>query len=464
MSKRERSLHILEAIRRAFAEFLTIPTIVIGAFLLLAAATYFLDAMRIARGWPAPIPGTHDSATHLLGTIATSIITVTSITFSLLLVAVQQGAAALTSQVYDQFLRRWSNQFYFGFFIGLALYCLVILATIHPSYTPIYGLTLALILTIAALYLLILLIYTTIDQMRPVVIVQAIRDHTLRARECQRGLLRRTRRTAHATNGPAIQVAADKAGFLTRVNVAAIDKAAGKCAAGTEIVMRRSIGDYVAFRDIIAEIRTPDGTDVAAMRKALVAALVIETQRDLDTDPAFGIEQLVTIGWTSISTAKSNPEPGQFACWSLRDILAHWSEDEHVERNEEMAPEAASPVVYTDNAPDVLLDAFESLTVVASESMQHQTLAEIYRSFAASFPRLSSPLQDRAEDILLRSVSALGEHVPTRYLGDAIADLIETLERSGRATTAETMRTAWRSLETNVGLLNSRATRVPARA
>ncbi len=458
MPKPQKLAHALQAIRRAFAQFLTIPTVVIIIFLLLSGATHVLDRIRIALGWPAFLIGTHESAASLLGTVATSIITVTSITFSLLLVAVQQGAAALTSQVYDQFLRRPANQVYFGYFIGLALYCLVILATIHPDYTPVYGVALALFLTVVALFLLIVLIYTTVDQMRPAMIIEAIRDHTLSARQSQLALLRDTRSSPRLDRPAARRVSAEDSGFLTKVDVPAIAKAAADVAPCAEIVVLSSIGDYVAFGDHIAEIRTDGERDTSELEKTLRAALSLETQRNLDTDAAFGIEQLATIGWTSVSTAKSDPQAGQLACWNLRDIMARWSDSEPIERNQDTG-EPPSPVVYSDNVHEALMRAFESLAVVSSESMQHQTIAEIYRTFAILFHRLSPLAQDKVETIVLRSISALGDHVPTGRLGDALRDLRQALEKSGRTKTADALQTAWRQLEARIGLLNSRATR-----
>jgi uncharacterized membrane protein len=61
-----------EQVRRAFAEFLTIPTAMIAAFLVVAALMYQLDHARIARGWPSLVPGDHQSIRTLLGTIASS--------------------------------------------------------------------------------------------------------------------------------------------------------------------------------------------------------------------------------------------------------------------------------------------------------------------------------------------------------------------------------------------------------
>jgi Predicted membrane protein (DUF2254) len=464
---RRTSRHLVETIRRAFAEFLTIPTLVIGGFLLLAVVTYFLDRAHIAREGPTVglvngiLFSDPQSVSGLLGVIAAGVITLASITFALLLIAVQQGAAALTSQVFDQFLRRRANQFYFGFFIGLALYALIILATSSPSHTPVYGVAFAFLMTVVTLYLLILLIYTTIDQMRPVMIIQAIRDHTLFARESQLHLLQNTRRSSQSCRPVAARVTADRNGFLVRVDIAAVAKVTAKAPRDVEIVILASIGDYVTLHDVIAEIKADVGEDASTLGQVVRTALVLEEQRDLGTDPAFGIEQLLMIGWTSISTAKSNPQPGLLVCQSLRYILACWFEpgDHAGSGSRGAVVEPPPPVVYRDNVPEQVIKTFESLAVVASESMQHQSLAEILRTFAVMFWRLPVPLQKRAEDMLLRSLSALGEHVPTSDLDESLSEVIAALTEAGRSGSAGAIRAAQQQLRMSIGRLNSRSTR-----
>ena len=394
----ETSRQLWQTVRRAFVEFLAIPTVVIAGFLLLALVTFVIDEARMAEAGPAAPPewrglfSDAQATRDFISVIAGSIITVTSITLSLLLIAVQQGAAALTSQVFDQFLRRRTNQFYFGFFIGLALYSLIVLASINPSHQPTYGVALAGLMTAAALYVLILLVYTTIDEMRPVVIIQSIHDHTLLARQCQLDLLSSTRRSPRLPGTASARITADQSGFLTHVDVAAIAKAVSEKTvngSAAEVAILVSIGDYVAFGDPVAEIRTASPHDTAPLEPVIRKAVILEEQRDLDTDPAYGVEQLATIGWTSISTAKSNPDPGLLAIRNLRDLLARWLQtDAAFGARSEGAADPASPVVYADNLPDQLMKAFESLAVVASESMQHQSAAEIYRTFASQFHRL----------------------------------------------------------------------------
>lgn len=95
-------MQIRESLRRAITSFLAIPTGVVALFVLLALGTYTLDQAQIAALRPTRefmvghVVGDPEATSNLLGTIAGGIITVTSITFSLLLLALQQSAGSLT--------------------------------------------------------------------------------------------------------------------------------------------------------------------------------------------------------------------------------------------------------------------------------------------------------------------------------------------------------------------------------
>jgi hypothetical protein len=200
--------------------------------------------------------------------------------------------------------------------------------------------------------------------------------------------------------------------------------------------------------------------DGSSLESAIRKAVVLEQQRDLDTDAAFGIDQLVTIGWTSTSTAKSNPGPALLAIWNLRDLLARWLQsDAAFGSGEDDAADPAAPVVYSDNLPERLMKGFESLAVVASESMQHQSVAEIYRAFANLFHRLPPPLRRQAEDLLLRSLSGLGDHILTSDLEAALSALIDAFAAAGRPQSAAAIGAAQHQLGLSIGRLNSRSTR-----
>lgn len=464
MGEKSAAQRVMEVVRRALSEFLAVPVLVVGGFLALAVATYVLDQAWWTPGkqpqeltWLNELFGDTGALSSLLGTIATSLITVTSITFSLLLLAIQQGAAALTSQVFDQFMRRRSNQVYFGFFVGLSVFALITLVTVSQVHRPVFGALAAVLLTTVALCLVVVLIYTTIDQMRPASIIRAIRGHVLRAREAQRPLLERTRRSVSPELRVVRRISSEREGFVVQLDPDRIAHAVAQDR--LEVEVRIEIGSYVAYGDVLADLRCGadlDDARVGRLAHAVVAAIRLGDERELDRDPGSGIKQIETIGWTSISTARSNPAPGLLACQSLRDILARWSAEDPC------LGDPSSPVIYADRVPAQAVAALESLSVVASESMQHQALAEIVRTLAALLGRLSRPLADQIEDVALRSLSALGEHVLTRELQAALGELADALAEAGRGATADAIRRAERLHAKSVGVLKSRSTRVPS--
>ncbi|MEO8727618.1 MAG: DUF2254 family protein [Acidobacteriaceae bacterium] len=461
---------ISEAMAEAFSEFLTIPTCIIIGFLALSIGSYLLD--RAAPQWLAVLRNlllahvfADPQATNsLLSIIAAGLITVTSITISLLLLALQQSAANFTAQILDQYMRRRINQAYFGFFVGLALYSLVTLATINKPFNPVFGAALAFLLTVAALYLLIVLLYTTINQMRPAQIMEAIHDHVLAARECQLDLIGKTRRAPISNSPPSLQIKAQEEGFVTKIDVDRISGTAQRLFPGAEVTLVVSIGSYVAFQDVIATATevagAHTGDDAAGFIKTVQAAVTLERQRDITADAAYGIEQLAMIGWTSISSAKSNLAAGLLALHALRDILARWSLENQPEEKKEEQISPVLAVVYSDDTFGQLLDAFESLAVISSESMQYQVFAEVLRTFAIMYPRLPGQHRPRVEDLLLRILPALGDHVLTRDLDSALDALLRTMTSCSRLKTAALVEKAHRQLQQSVGKLGSRSTRV----
>lgn len=431
-SVREGLIDLRNGIRRAFAEFLTVPTLMVAGFLLLALALYALDRGKLdsldpVRGFLTKYVFIDaETTSDLLAAIAAGIITVASITISLLLLAVQQGAGSMTSAVFDQFMRRRLNQIYFGFFIGLALYSLVTLATVHESSNAVLGATVGFVLTIVALFLLIVLLYSTINQMRPAVIIAAIHDHTLRARRRQLPLITRTRRVAALAGGPVTTVKSAQTGFVVRIETDKLTQAQSGWDPGTEIQLRVSVGSFVAFRDTVADIRGRSETSRESLAESVPRAIVLERQRDIAHDPAYGIGQLGRIGWSSISSAKSSPGPGLHVIRSLRDLMSRWAEESVAD-----GPVDTLPVVYDDTVHPEVLDAFESLAVASAESMQHQCLAEIVRAIAITLGRL--PPDHRAATVALaaRILPSISQHVLTADLVTSLRDLKTALAECG---------------------------------
>jgi uncharacterized membrane protein len=448
-------------VRRAFREFLTVPTLIIAAFALLAAASYAIDRARPEALEPlrnllrAHVFADARATSDLLSATAAGLIAVTTLTITLLLIVVQQSASTMTAQVFDQFLWRRANQFYFGFFIGLTINTLLTLSTVTSALNPVFGGAFALSGTIVALYMLILLLYTTINQMRPEEIIEAIHDHILRARSLQiEELVERTRRASAFAGPVVIDASARRHGFVTRIDPAVFERELDQGHGDVEVRLRVHIGSFVAHGDVMAGIVAADRETAARFHDATLRAVHIERQRDLSHDPACGIEQLELIAWTSISTSKSNPGPGLRTIFSLRDIMARWT-------LEHAGPRAnILPVVYEDDVFGRLFDAFETFAVVSSESMQHQIYIEVLRTFASLFGRLRAEHRRRIADAVRRVLPALGDHVLTAELDAALQDLSRELRQWNASEVAEQVEQARDGLARSVGRLASRSTRV----
>ena len=146
--------------------------------------------------------------------------------------------------------------------------------------------------------------------------------------------------------------------------------------------------------------------------------------------------------------------------WNLRDLLARWlSTDAAFGAKSPIAHDPATKVVYFDTLPERLMQAFESLVVVASESMQHQSAAQVYRTFGSLFHGLPPALQQQADDLLLRSLSGLGDQILTSELETSLEFLIDALTKAGRSQSAGVIEMARDKLAESIGLLNSRSTR-----
>ncbi|MFD4421440.1 DUF2254 family protein [Agromyces sp. NPDC058484] len=472
-SRAERQQGLLRSVQRSFAEFLLLPTLVIVGFIVLAVVSFILDKADIGglgafrETMTKLVFGSADATGSLLATLAASLITLTSITFSVLLLAVQQAAASMTSQVVDQFLRRRLNQLFFGSFLGLAIYCLIVLSTAHPGYNPVIGGTIALLLSFGVLYGLILLIYLTVNQIRPANIVEMIHDRTLRARLVQRReITSRTRRSARTEGGAPVSVTATESGLLTGVDLDVLAQAAGAARDGRggggeigEVVLYPSMGTSISYGDVVAQVWPGSGRSADDVERTVRRALTVGSIRDLDRDPGYGVQQLVDIGWTTISTSKQNPAPGKQSIAALRDLLARWA-DEGADADSDAADdERVLPVVYHDTAPNEVLNALELMAVVSTESLQVPAFVDVVRAIAVLFDRLPPELQSRSEDVVLRILSGMADHLMTAPLESELFALSDVLRGAGRIETAAAVDRARVALAKSVGSLHSRADR-----
>jgi hypothetical protein len=424
--------------RRGVAEFLRLPLLLTLLFCLAGVAVAILDAVA---GPAAPLRGTAaaivpgDGAVDFVSSVATSVVTITSITFSVLLLAVQQTASSLTAVVFDQFLRRVANQVYFGFFIGLSAYCFIVLGAARQNRAPVYGAAITMVLTVAALVVLLLLIHGTIDQMRPQSVVRSIHELALRARERELLLLGRTRERRHSdANAKQRLVTVPDSGYVTSID---LDGLAGLARAGgedLEVIVDGTLGRYLMFGDVVARLvgvaPDDDSWDDDARR-----CFRLDDIRDVEVESGYATDQLENICWSASSSAQQSPQTATTALRALRDLLTRWLDAGERDRSERSQRPDELPIVYVDGAAPRILGSVATIVVATAESRQAQTCAEALRAFAGVAEHLQSDNDRRVfAEALDSALPAVIQHADVPTLKIALRELEEALEVHGHET------------------------------
>ncbi|WP_296606629.1 DUF2254 family protein [Nocardioides sp.] len=398
---------------RALREFALVPILVVVVLLVLAGVSivgdqahgaFFASARRLLGHYIGA-----SSATGTLTAVATGLVTVTSITFSVLLLAVQQTASSLSPVVFDQFVRRRTNQVYLGLFVGLALYSYVVMAAVQPKTPPIIGAFFATVLTVVALGCLLFLVYSTIDQMRPDNVMRQLHDRAVAAHEREGRIVARTRRTSTSTAPVNAELRADTFGYVESVDLDRIERAMGAGGGSgvadpgsrPEVEILVAIGDQVVLGALLARVRHPDRAEAQRICRELANALPVSPAPDIDFDPSTAVRDISNIGWTSGSTSKHNPAIAGQALHALRDLGARW-----LIEGERVGDESAS-VVYPDRDVETLLEAVYSAAVVARESRQHQQAVRVLQTYRFLAELASPPLVER----IRRDVAALQDEL-----------------------------------------------------
>lgn len=383
---------------RAATELAAVPLLIILGFCglavvsIIADQTHSVGVLNSARQAAGHVVGKQAASTALQA-IATGLVTVASITFSVLLLAVQQTAANLSPVVLDQFIRRRSNQAFLGFFVGLTLFSYVVMAAVQNSTPPILGATLATLLTIVALLILLLLVYSTVAQMRPANVVRVIHDRALAARREEERILARTRRESTSGHPVAALYRAKITGYLTHLDLDRMQRALAT-AEDAEICLHVTLGQHISYGEPVATVRDGHIDRAEAIARHVAAALTVSAQRDLAHDPTTGIDQLGNIAWTSGSTAKHNPEIAREALNALEDIAARWLIDKPESRPTQDPPERLA-IIYREDDLDRLLDVFYSMLIAAHESHQHTFAAAVLYAYSRLLQRASGPVGQR---------------------------------------------------------------------
>lgn len=327
------------------------PGLMIAVSIALAVVLIEIDS-RVKTEWLENFPRIFglgaDGSRGMLTAIASSMLTVAALAFSLTLSAVTQASAQFTPRIFRNFMRDRANQFILGYFVSVFAYCLIVLRTIRggdeikfvPSFSVMFGLALAL----GGILVLIYFIHHIADSLQITTILYNITDDTKKAvekifptkmgeaaSEEQQTETREMKENQNPEKIPAL-----KAGYVQSVDTDDLLEFADSHR--ILLRMRRGIGQFTAtgatLAEIVPDVETPDKQFRADEEKVreINEFFSIDRHRTIEQDVGFGIRQIVDIALKALSPGVNDTTTAINCIDNLGEIVGEIAERKMPER------------------------------------------------------------------------------------------------------------------------------------
>ena len=320
-----------------------LPALIVAGSILLALALVEADklvgAERLA-GFPRFFGVEPSGSRDMLSAVASSMITVAGIVFSIVIVALSLASTQYTPRILRNFMRDQANQTVLGVFVGIFTYCIVVLRTIRggdddrvfvPSIAVIVGVLLALV----GIGFLIYFIHHIAVSIQASSIIRAIVDETI---EVIDELF--PHRLGENANARQIELAekfvaaadwqtvfSTRNGYVQNIDNADLLEFTKKH--GAVVRMERGVGEFVIAGAPLASIASAANSKRIEIDRKLTKRInriySIDSFRTVDQDVAFGLRQIVDIVMKALSPGINDTTTAVIAIDYLTAAVAHFA-------------------------------------------------------------------------------------------------------------------------------------------
>jgi len=313
------------------------PVVGVVLALMLGVALPVVDA-RIDDGLPATIRtylfgGGPDAARSVLSAVASSLITVTSLTFSLTVVTLQLASSQFSPRLLRTFSRDRFVHVTLALFLGTFTYSLMVLRTVRSgtqnqaAVVPQVSVTVAVLLTLASVIGLVLFLSHLATQIRVETILNKVHGETtdtLHRVLDHRGDGRRPADQAPTAPGRAVPLVIAESGFLVGVEEDELLEAATE--AGTIVVIEAFPGGSLVADTPLGHTWTIDAHDLtddvlARLGRRVAAAVHAGPERTAGQDVAYGLRQLTDVANRALSPGINDPTTAVHALGHVAGVL-----------------------------------------------------------------------------------------------------------------------------------------------
>lgn len=275
--------------------------------------------------------GTPEGARAVLATVAGSTITVTALTFSMTVVALQVASSQFTPRLMGTFLSDRGNQAVLSVFLGTFVYTLAVLRSIRSAtegigaFVPDIAVAVALVLTVLTVAMLVYFFDHLTQQLRvESVLAEVQRDtlalvrHSLPERDPGGGSVP----TIPDVGEDALALRALRPGYLQAVDIDRLLRVA--LDHGVVIHLRPTVGTHVTAGSTVAwsaPVATGTAPDVEQLTHDVHSGIHLGRERTLQQDVAFGIRQLIDIAARALSPGVNDPTTAVATLGAVATVL-----------------------------------------------------------------------------------------------------------------------------------------------
>lgn len=270
--------------------------------------------------------GGPDAARSILSTIAAGWATILGVVFSVTLITLQLSITKHTSEVIDEFENDKLNQLMLGWFISTVIYSLLVLKTVRTGegegvtlFAPVVGVNIAVFLAVVALFIFVSFLNNVSKYLKPSLLIDKIQS---RVTNSLKAYSRRQVDSAASfiqieSNGQELlQIRSPRAGILRRIKLDEIPKQTidldglrilieFDVRMGEDVRKGSTVATVYAILGPSHESKVP-AANLQKLEKSVNSALDIGQNRDLLSDPSYGIEILHNIAIKSINQSDIN--------------------------------------------------------------------------------------------------------------------------------------------------------------
>ncbi len=302
------------------------PLVLTGVLALLALGLVELERRGVIARWRAGgwfFANDPGAAQAVLAAIAGSMMSVVSIVYSVLVVALSLASVQFSPRILGNFIRDRASQHTLGVLIGTFAYCLLVMRSMSTTepWVPTWATATGLALGVVCIGFLIYFLHHIATNIQVANIIQRISDETEQV-ICEVYPSPAKAAVAEPRSAPVSVLEANRSGYLQLVDHEGLAALARHHR--LTLVLRVEPGDYVARGDELARVlqRGSSGELSQELRTRFGGAFDLGPTRTMQQDVAFGLRQLVDIALKAISPAVNDPSTATLCIDRLGSLLA----------------------------------------------------------------------------------------------------------------------------------------------